>query len=83
MLYVFVVGTRAPSRQMGAAFGVKRGTLNGRRWDVGVLVPWIDYVEGTPAAPEPVASLLKLGDAGEVVKAVQQQLVALGFSPGI
>jgi hypothetical protein len=68
---------------MGAASGVRRGSLDGRRWDTGVLVPWIDYDEAsTGAIPAPVQSLLKLGDAGEDVRQLQQQLAAAGLSPG-
>ncbi len=68
---------------MGRAFGVCRGSLDDRRWDTGVLVPWIEYAEtGSVAAPTRPQRLVKLGDAGNNVREVQQQLIAAGFSPG-
>ena len=68
---------------MGRSFGVCRGFLDGRRWDTGVLVPWIDYSQtGSVAAPTRPQILLKLGDAGSDVRDLQQQLIGAGFSPG-
>lgn len=69
---------------MGSATGVRRGQLDGRRWDVGVLVPWIEYVEAAPGPPPgPAARLLKLGDAGREVRELQERLAAAHFSPGV
>src|SRR5438067_9889478 len=43
---VFSDGAGGTIEAMGAASGVRRGSLHHRRWDTGVLVPWIDYAEG-------------------------------------
>jgi len=68
---------------MGSASGVRVSSLDGRRWDIGVLVPWIDYDEAsTGATPTPPPPLLKLGDAGDEVRDLQERLAAAGLSPG-
>lgn len=68
---------------MGGAFGVRRGFLDGRRWDVGILVPWIHYAQSSSvAAPTRPQILFKLGDAGDDVRELQLQLIGAGLSPG-
>jgi len=68
---------------MSAAKGVCAGSLDNRRWDTGVLVPWITYAESPGTAPpRPPGRVLQLGDAGAEVRDLQQRLAALGFSPG-
>ena len=68
------------------ARGVVRDTLHDRRWDMGVLVPWVEYTRTSntqkikrPAAIYRVTSPLMKGPA---IRAVQQALVAKGFDPG-
>jgi peptidoglycan hydrolase-like protein with peptidoglycan-binding domain len=69
---------------MGAATGVCKGTLDRRRWDAGVLVPWIEYAEApVRAPPQPASQVLKLGDAGPEVRDLQERLRAAHFSPGV
>jgi hypothetical protein len=66
--------------------GVIRSALSGRRWDIGVLVPGIEYAQG--AAPVIVGVplvTLRLADPlmrGSLVRAVQRALKSAGFSPG-
>ena len=80
---VFSDGKGGTIEAMGAAYGVRRGSLDARRWDIGVLVPWIDYDEARAGVPPvPPQTLLKLGDAGGDVRELQQQLAAAGFFPG-
>src|SRR5258706_8300082 len=68
---------------MGRAFGVRRGSLDARRWDTGVMLPWIDYTEAPVGPiPSPPPELLKLGDAGAAVLELQRALDAAGVSPG-
>ena len=66
--------------------GVIEGTAEGRRWDIGVLVPGIDVT--LPAAPAPVAApsiVLRVRQprmTGALVRDVQRALAAAGFDPG-
>ncbi|GLK75901.1 hypothetical protein GCM10008171_11550 [Methylopila jiangsuensis] len=68
---------------MDLKHGVARGSVAGRRWDTGVLVPWIDYE--TPAEVPPVAgpSVIYAVNApnmrAEVVKRIQTALRDKGF----
>lgn len=66
--------------------GVIRGTVDGRRWDIGVLAPGLDY-----AAPadiglyRPAGLVLRLKPPpmrGVLVRKLQQALASRGFSPG-
>jgi hypothetical protein len=68
---------------MGSASGVCKGSLEGRRWDVGVLIPGIEYTPSPPGpAPAPPVHVLKLGDAGDDVRDLQERLIAHDYSPG-
>lgn len=77
-------GTGGTVEAMGRNAGVCRGALASRRWDVGVLVPWIDYSQAppTPPAVPPPMRLVRFGDRGAVVKRIQRALAAAGFHPG-
>lgn len=71
---------------MGRAFGVRTGTVQGRHWDTGVLVPGINYDTNVAAiavsgptyryAPN-VENMNK-----SVVAEIQRTLAAKGFDPG-
>ena len=71
---------------MGKAYGVRAGTVQGRHWDTGVLIPGIDYGTGatdiavsSPAfryAPD-VENMSK-----SVIAEIQRTLAAKGFDPG-
>jgi Putative peptidoglycan binding domain len=82
---VFSDGAGGTVEAKGHAFGVVRDRVDDERhFDVGVLVPWIDYVEGTAAVTvKQPTNLLMLGDAGDEVRALQTALAAAGVSPGV
>ncbi len=66
--------------------GVVRASLAGRRWDTGVLVPWLDYerADGIPVSA-PRVVIYRLTDpptTDPVVRAIQQALADAGFDPG-
>ena len=67
--------------------GVVRDKIDGRRWDIGVLVPGIVYATtegGSPHRP-PTVKIFRLTDpmmTGETVKAIQRALKRAGFDPG-
>jgi N-acetylmuramoyl-L-alanine amidase len=67
--------------------GVIAGTLSGRRWDTGILVPGIHYYRSDkeivlkPVASEPLRVTQPLM-RGERVLKVQQQLLALNYPVG-
>jgi N-acetylmuramoyl-L-alanine amidase len=70
------------------ADGVIRAKLANRRWDMGILVPGINYV--SPAAnpdriPQPalVYRLTMPNMKGPMVTAIQNSLASSGFNPGI
>jgi N-acetylmuramoyl-L-alanine amidase len=77
---------------MGAAFGVRRGTVSGRAWDFGILVPGIAYTgaaaqPGQSEDPAPSESVVMLGRNEAMapdprVEALQRALAAAGFDPG-
>lgn len=65
--------------------GVIRSTINGRRWDYGILIPWIEYTTQPifPLNPpdfvyrliEPFTHEVKIGE-------IQTELLHRGFDPG-
>jgi len=66
--------------------GVIEGAVDGRRWDIGVLVPDIDVrMPEVPAAVAPPGLVLRVTVprmTGRLVREVQQALAATGFSHG-
>jgi N-acetylmuramoyl-L-alanine amidase len=66
--------------------GVIEGTVDGRRWHTGVLVPGIDVtVKKNPMTPKRPALVLRVRTPlmrGELVKDVQRRLRKLGFHSG-
>lgn len=68
------------------ARGVIEGTLSGRRWDLGVLVPGVDYLRGeAPVQLAPAPTVLRLTEPltrGESVRKLQARLNELGFAAG-
>jgi len=66
--------------------GVIRSTLSNRRWDTGVLVPWIIYNQETPAPVNPpgfkVYRVTSPYMHGEKTQEIQHALEAHGFNPG-
>jgi hypothetical protein len=68
------------------ARGVVTDFLANRRWDTGILIPWLDYAQpaATPEVPSPaivyrVKTPLMSGDS---VTAIQEALEAQGYSVG-
>lgn len=67
----------------GTKYGVVADVVGGRDWSCGVLVPWVEYTAGVPVVvPPAVGKLLRLGDTGAEVKALQTALSARGVNPG-
>ena len=67
--------------------GVIRGELGGRRWDIGILVPNIEYQTGngrvtSVAAPVTVFRVTEPLMHGEEVRRIQTALEIKGFNPG-
>jgi cell wall-associated NlpC family hydrolase len=66
--------------------GVIAGLVDGRRWDIGVLVPGIKVrLRAIPApvvAPGIVLRVTRPRMTGKLVRTVQQALADAGFSPG-
>jgi len=71
---------------MDAQRGVTTSTLQGRRWSVGITIPWIDYPEvGEVVVHEPTVTILRLTSPnmkGSKVMEVQSVLRDLGFDVG-
>ena len=67
-----------------AARGVVQSTLQGRRWDFGILPPGIAYAAGSPAVVLPPRfAILCQGDTGATVRVIQRELGRAGFDPGL
>ena len=67
--------------------GVIASTIAGRRWDVGILVPGIDYSArgAEPDSDGPSVVIYRLMESrmtGGVIKPIQRALKAKGFHPG-
>ncbi len=66
--------------------GVVESTTSNRRWDLGILVPGIEYVQGEPVeVPTPPPAVYRLKRprmTGPVVKTIQRALRDAGFHPG-
>ena len=66
--------------------GVVRDTLSGRRWDMGILVPGIDYNKNaepqTVTRPTVLYRLTTPRMKGDPVRRIQEALQAKGFDPG-
>ena len=66
--------------------GVIESTLSERRWDMGVLIPGIDYGEGAPVEvlppKTPIIRLTEPPMKGTLIRDIQRALLAKGFDPG-
>jgi hypothetical protein len=87
---VFSDGKGGTVEAMGAAYGVRRGSLSGRRWDAGIKIPGIFY-DGAVKLPAsktagPKANAIYYAGADGMKKAkiveIQKALTAKGFNPG-
>ncbi|WP_428380945.1 peptidoglycan-binding domain-containing protein [Nevskia ramosa] len=70
----------------GAKKGVIAGKLQGRRWDLGIFVPNLDYPSSnvTIAVPQP-NNIIRVTDplsTGSAIRKIQKALKDLGYSPG-
>lgn len=83
---VFSDGNGGTIEAHGSADGVIASTLAERRWDMGILVPGINYTQRavvTVTGPSTVVYRLATPMmTGPVVKSIQQALKAKGFNPG-
>jgi len=68
-----------------SAMGVIKGTLANRRWDTGILVPWIDYAGGDSHPVTPPAIVYRVTEPlmkGAKIEEIQVKLQALGYDVG-
>lgn len=79
-------GTGGTVEAHSSKTGVIRGQVDGRRWDVGVLPPMIDYAAPDMLLPTvPAGLVLRLKQPnmkGALVERLQRALADRGFSPG-
>lgn len=73
----------------GAQYGVVRYVISGRPWDIGILVPWIDYdtaglkiAEQKYEAPFTLRTLEGGVQHGDAIAAVQNTLRGAGYYDG-
>ncbi|HEY0016788.1 MAG TPA: peptidoglycan-binding domain-containing protein [Longimicrobium sp.] len=82
---VFSDGRGGTFEAKSRSTGVVRSTLDGRRWDMGILVPWIDYAAGPPVPVRrggPIYRLTTPLMRGPTVRAIQMALLRRGINPG-
>jgi N-acetylmuramoyl-L-alanine amidase len=83
---VFSDGNGGTIEAHGSADGVVSLSLSGRRWDMGILVPGINYTQRAVApVTGPSTVVFRLTTpmmTGPVVKKIQQALKAKAFNPG-
>ena len=82
---VFSDGTGKTVEAHSTKSGVISSVVDGRRWDYGILIPWIDYQQLPINPPAPVPTIfrytlpmMKSPKIGEI----QSALKKLGFNPG-
>ena len=78
-------GTGGTIEAMSRRQGVRRHTINGRRWDMGILVPGITYEAGQGGAVTDPPTIFRLTSPfmrGETVRRIQQALKEAGVDPG-
>lgn len=79
-------GTGHTVEAHSTATGVIRGTVDGRRWDMGVLPPMVAYTkpaEYIPTSPPRLVLRLKIPNMkGALVERLQHGLADKGFFPG-
>ena len=79
-------GTGGTVEAMSRSKGVCAGTVQGRRWDTGLLVPDIDYGRTTETVtvtgPAELYAVNMPNMNKSVVTAIQKALAAKGFDPG-
>lgn len=79
-------GTGGTVEAMGRVYGVRRGTVTGRVWDTGVLLPGFGYGAINPLVDvSPPAFLYAIGRLGMTksgVREIQRALRAFGINPG-
>lgn len=82
---VFSDGKGATVEAHSTARGVIAAPAHDRRWDMGLLLPEVEYTENAPVAQIALDVILRLKKPymkGEAVKEVQRALKAQGISPG-
>jgi lysozyme family protein len=65
--------------------GLVAGKVSGRRWDIGVLIPWIDYSPAIPidvAAPQVIYAIGQSNMSAGKITEIQRALTEKGYSPG-
>jgi len=78
-------GTGGTIEAMSHSQGVRRHTLNNRRWDKGILIPGITYGSNTVVTPTNPGTVFRLTSPfmrGEPVRRIQQALLDKGINPG-
>jgi hypothetical protein len=79
-------GTGGTVEAHSSSDGVITSTLDGRRWDAGILVPGITYTRKREVSVQPptteVYRLTVPPMTGDIVRRIQGKLKKLGFDPG-
>ena len=79
-------GSGGTTEAKGKLYGVVADTVHNRPWDTGILIPGIQYGQGTLTKVTPPDLIYKLGapdmDRGVIIR-IQTALVSKGFNPGV
>jgi putative peptidoglycan binding protein len=78
-------GTGGTIEAMSHSLGVRKSTLNNRRWDMGILIPGITYEANGGGIPINTPTIFRLTSPfmkGEKVRKIQVALAGKGVDPG-
>lgn len=79
------VGDGTTIEAKSTAEGIVVDRISGRRWDIGVLIPWVDYSADGDVAVSGPAAVYAIGQPNmrtDVVRSIQLVLKDAGYDPG-
>lgn len=83
---VFSDGKGGTIEAHSSKMGVIKSTAQGRRWDMGILIPWIDYEKQNQVEVENIGQVFRLKKPmmrDDMIKIIQEKLNESGFKTDI
>jgi N-acetylmuramoyl-L-alanine amidase len=82
---VFSDGLGETAEAHSANRGTTTGMISGRRWDYGILIPWVEYSTGKPVVvtpPKKIYRNIRPMMKGKAITLIQEALKENKFNPG-